>query len=66
MQIDTFESLRDAQDNASGGVSGLGLWDEDNTCWTESFPVSSSSYAKSLSGRVLMWDLTCFFGRGTV
>ncbi|GJY10620.1 hypothetical protein Tco_0378805, partial [Tanacetum coccineum] len=47
----------------SGRVSGLGLWDEDNTCWTKSFHVSSSSYAKSLSSHVLMWDPACFFGR---
>nr|GEY17812.1 hypothetical protein [Tanacetum cinerariifolium] len=51
------QCLRDAWDGVSGGMSGLGLWDEDNTCWTGSFLVSSSSYAKSLSSHVLMWSL---------
>nr|GEY48906.1 hypothetical protein [Tanacetum cinerariifolium] len=51
------QCLRDAWDDVSGRMSGLGLWDEDNTCWTGSFLVSSSSYAKSLSGHVLMWSL---------
>ncbi|GKC01695.1 hypothetical protein Tco_0987831 [Tanacetum coccineum] len=37
-------------------ISGLGLWDEDDTCWTESFLVLSSSYVKSLFGHVLMWN----------
>ncbi|GJS38183.1 reverse transcriptase domain-containing protein [Tanacetum coccineum] len=50
-------ALASPQDSASGGVSDLGLWDEDNTCWTKSFPVSSSSYVKSLSGRVSMWGI---------
>ncbi|GJV06745.1 zf-CCHC domain-containing protein, partial [Tanacetum coccineum] len=47
----SMKSPRDARDSASGGVSDLGLWDKDNTCWTKSFPVSSSCYVKSLPGR---------------
>nr|GEZ87735.1 hypothetical protein [Tanacetum cinerariifolium] len=53
-------SLRDAQGSPSGGVSHLGLWDEDNTCWTESFRVSSSRYVKSPFDRVLMWGPSYF------
>ncbi|GKB09983.1 hypothetical protein Tco_0843906, partial [Tanacetum coccineum] len=47
-------------------MSCLGLWDEDNTYWTGSFLVSSSTYAKSLSGHVLMWSPVGFSGIRTV
>ncbi|GKD45103.1 hypothetical protein Tco_1269748 [Tanacetum coccineum] len=38
------QSRRDALVNVSGGVSGLGFWNEDNTCWAESLLVSPSGY----------------------
>ncbi|GKE83344.1 hypothetical protein Tco_1553344, partial [Tanacetum coccineum] len=50
----------------SGGASDFGLWDEDNTCWTKSFPMSSSSYVKSLSGRVSVWVSSYLSGSITV
>nr|GEV53483.1 retinoblastoma-related protein [Tanacetum cinerariifolium] len=50
----SVQSWRDSRVSLSGGASGLGLWDEDNTCWAESLLVSPSGYVRSLSGHVYL------------